>query len=134
MAQFIPLALAAVQVSQQQAQADIALGESKVQAEQEELGAVQREADRKEKLAIALASQNASAGASGIAAFEGSPLTILQEDVRREEQATERDVFSTKLASLTARSRGKVKAKGLRSQSLLTAGTAAVKFATPEGG
>lgn len=129
MAQIIPLALTAVQISQQRAQADIAVGESKIQAEQEELGAIQREADRKERLAIALASQNASAGARGVAAFEGSPLTVLKEDVRREEQATERDIFSSQLASLTARSRGKIKSKSLRSQSLLTAATSAADFA-----
>lgn len=128
MAQVIPLALTAVQISQQKAQGDIALGESKVQAEQEELGAVQREADRKERLAIALASQNAAAGAGGIAAFEGSPLTVLREDVRREEQATQRDIFSTQLSSLTARSRGKIKAKSLRAESLLTGAKAVTQF------
>ena len=68
MAQIIPLALTAIQFGQQKAQADIALGESKVQAEQEELAAKQRETDRKERLSIALASQNAQAGVGGIAA------------------------------------------------------------------
>lgn len=125
MAAFIPLAVAAVQISQQKAQADIALGESKVAAEQEDLGAKQREADRKERLAIALASQNAAAGARGVAAFEGSPLTIMKEDISREKTATERDVFSSKLASLTAKSRGEVTSKSLRSKSLLTAASAA---------
>ena len=127
MAQIIPVALAAVQISQQSAQADIALGESKVQAEQEELGAKQREADRKERLAIALASQNAAAGAGGIAAFEGSPLTVMKEDIRREQVATERDIFSSQLASLTARTRGRITGKSLRSQSLLTAASATAK-------
>ncbi len=73
MAAVIPIALAAVQISQQQAQASIALDESQIKSEQEDLGAKQREADRKERLAIALASQNATAGAKGVAAFEGSP-------------------------------------------------------------
>jgi len=129
MAVAIPLAVAAIQISQQKAQADIALGESKVAAEQEDLGAKQREADRKERLAIALASQNAAAGAKGVAAFEGSPLTILKEDIRRESVATERDIFSSKLASLTARSRGKAQSKSLRSKSLLTAASAATTLA-----
>ena len=124
MAAVIPIALAAVQISQQQAQASIALDESQIKSEQEDLGAKQREADRKERLAIALASQNATAGAKGVAAFEGSPLTILKEDVRREEVATERDKFSSSLASLTAKTRGQTQAKSLRSQSLLTAGSA----------
>lgn len=128
MAQVIPLVMAGIQISQQQAQASIAVGESKVAAEQEDLGAKQREADRKERLSIALASQNSSAGARGIAAFEGSPLTILKEDIHRESIATKRDVFSSKLASLTAKTRGLVQAKSLRSKSLLTAGSAALSI------
>lgn len=89
-------------------------GQTKLAASQEELGAVQREGDRKRRLAEALASQNAQAGAGGIAAFEGSPLTVLLEDVRKEEVATERDKFQTKgrvaqqkIAGIAARSRGK---------------------------
>ena len=127
MAAAIPIVMAGIQISQQKAQADIALGESKVAAEQEDLGAKQREADRKERLAIALASQNAAAGAKGVAAFEGSPLTIMKEDIRREETATQRDIFSSQLASLTAKSRGQVQSKSLRSQSLLTAASAATQ-------
>ncbi len=111
MAQIIPLALTAIQFSQQKAQADIAVGESKVQAEQEELSAKQRETDRKERLSIALASQNAQAGVGGIAAFEGSPLTVMQEDIRREKVATERDLFQSQLSSMTSRSRGKIAQK-----------------------
>ena len=127
MAVAIPLVMAGIQLSQQKAQADIAVGESKVAAEQEDLGAKQREADRKERLSIALASQNAAAGAKGVAAFEGSPLTIMKEDIRREETATQRDVFSSQLASMTAKSRGQVQSKSLRSQSLLTAASAATQ-------
>lgn len=111
MAQIIPLALTAIQFGQQKAQADIALGESKVQAEQEELAAKQRETDRKERLSIALASQNAQAGVGGIAAFEGSPLTVMKEDIRREKVATERDLFQSNLSSMTLRSRGKIAQK-----------------------
>lgn len=124
MAQAIPIATAAIQMSQQKAQADIALGESNIQAEQQELGAKQREADRKERLSIALASQNALAGAGGIAAFEGSPLTIMKEDVRREKQATARDVFSTKLETMTTRTRGKVAKQSARGKSLIAGGQA----------
>lgn len=83
-------------------------GEAEVAAKSEEAAGVQREADRKAQLAEALASQNAAAGTAGIAAFEGSPLSVMQEDVRRESVATERDVFQTKLKSLTLRSRGKI--------------------------
>ncbi len=39
--------------------------------------------------------------------------------------ATERDKFSSSLASLTAKTRGQTQAKSLRAQSLLTAGSAA---------
>lgn len=86
----------------------IQAGEAEVAAKSEEAAGVQREVDRKAQLAEALASQNAAAGAAGIAAFEGSPLSVMQEDVRRESVATERDVFQTKLKSLTLRSRGKI--------------------------
>ena len=95
----------------QRAQGDIARGEAEVAAKSEEAAGVQREADRKGRLAEALASQNAAAGAGGIAAFEGSPLSVMQEDVRRESVATERDVFQTKLKALTLRARGVVAQK-----------------------
>lgn len=84
----------------------IARGESQVQAQMEELSAVSRERDRKGRLADALASQNAAAGAKGIAAFEGSPLTILNEDIRRESVASERDKFQSRLSAATTRARG----------------------------
>lgn len=74
-----------------------------VEAKGEELGAIQREADRKQRLSKAIASQIAGAGARGIAAFEGSPLAVLQEDIRTEEVATERDIFSSRLSALTKR-------------------------------
>ena len=127
MAVAIPIATAAIQMSQQKAQTDIAVGESNLQAEQQELGAKQREADRKERLAVALASQNAMAGAGGIAAFEGSPLTIMKEDVRREKQATARDVFSTQLETMTTRARAKVAKQSARGQSLIAGGQAVTK-------
>ncbi len=96
------------QFKQKRAEGKIARGEAEVAAKQEELAAVQREGDRKNRLAEALASQNASAGARGVAAFEGSPLTILQEDIRKEQKATERDVFQTKLSAMTTRARGRL--------------------------
>lgn len=95
-------------VGETRAKGEIAAGELEVAAKSEEAAGVQREADRKARLSEALASQNASAGAGGIAAFEGSPLSVMQEDVRREFVATERDVFQTKLKAMTLRSRGKI--------------------------
>lgn len=105
------IALDLISFSQQRSAGKIAEGEAKVAAKQEELAAIQREGDRKEKLAQALASQNASAGARGVAAFEGSPLTILQEDIRREEQATKRDVMQSQIRQQTLKARGRVAKK-----------------------
>tara|TARA_R110002096_G_scaffold394485_1_gene589786 strand:- start:509 stop:904 length:396 start_codon:yes stop_codon:yes gene_type:complete len=92
----------------QRAQGSIARGQSEVAAQAEEAAGVSRESDRKGRLAEALAAQNASAGTSGIAAFEGSPLSVMKEDVRREKVATERDAFQTKLKSMTLRAGGKI--------------------------
>lgn len=119
--------------SQTRAAGDIARGDSKVQAKQTELAATAREVDRKDRLASALASQNARAGAAGIAAFEGSPLTILQADIEREEVATERDIFSTELEAFTQRSRGSIAQKQSRAQAftgLLKSGSQFASVAT----
>jgi len=94
-----------------EAQADIEEGQAEVAAKQEELRLVQREADRKDRLASSLAAQNAMAGAKGIAAFEGSPLTILQDSLQREQTASERDRFSTELDVLARRTGARTKAK-----------------------
>ncbi len=80
--------------------------EAELTAQTQELGATQREVDRKERLATAMATANANAGASGIAAFEGSPLTILQQSIEAEQTATERDAFNTRIGALTTRARG----------------------------
>lgn len=85
--------------------------EGEVAAKGEELGAIQREADRKGRLAEAIASQTASAGARGIAAFEGSPLSVLEADIEKEQVATERDIFQTRLSALTKRTRGRLAEK-----------------------
>ena len=127
---------AGLQFQQRRTAAGIAEGEGKIAAKAEELGAVQREADRKAKLASALASQTASTGARGIAAFEGSPLSILEEDIRREGVATQRDVFETRLGALTSRARGKITGKQLRTQAnigLLTDIQSAAKTAGTAG-
>lgn len=109
---FLPLALAVgsslMEAQQKKKAGEIAAQEAEVAASQEEIGAVQREADRKERLARAMASQTASAGARGVAAFEGSPLSILEADIAAEETATERDVFMSELSAMTTRARGQV--------------------------
>lgn len=94
-----------------QTQAGIEEGQAEVAAKTEELRLVQREADRKDRLASALATQNAMAGAKGIAAFEGSPLTILEDSIQRGETASERDRFSTELGVLAQRSGARIKRK-----------------------
>ena len=86
----------------------IAKRQSEVDAKTLKLASTQREIERQERLADALASQNASSGARNIAAFEGSPLTIINEDIRRSTQASERDAFATSLETLTLKSKGKL--------------------------
>lgn len=110
-------------ISAQQANqaATIQKRESELSAKSMKLAGTQREADRKERLAMALASQNAAAGASGIAGFEGSPLTIMEEDIRRGETAGERDAFNTRLGALTTKARGASQASATRTRGLLTA-------------
>ena len=83
-----------------------AVKEAELTAQTQELAATQREGDRKERLARALATANAQAGAAGIAAFEGSPLTIIEQSITNEQTATERDQFNTRIAALTTRARG----------------------------
>ncbi len=108
----IPLIISAgtslMQASQTRQAGKIKQAEAETAAKQEELAVIQREADRKEDLARALASQNAGAGSKGIAAFEGSPLAILNEDIAREEEATQRDIFMSQLSTMTTRARGSI--------------------------
>lgn len=113
-------------------QADIEAGQAEVAAKNEELRLVQREADRKDRLASSIATQNAMAGAKGIAAFEGSPLTILEDSLKRERTASERDRFSTEMNVLagrvTARTRRKMQGINTRLSLLKTASSASQSF------
>jgi len=110
---------AAAQYGMQKSAGQIQRMESEAMAEQEELGATQREADRKARLAEAMASQVAGAGAAGISAFEGSPLTILQADLEKEQEATQRGKFMTQLKAEAFRSRGRVAEKLAKQTALL---------------
>lgn len=112
--------LTVLQIKQGIDAAKIAAGDRKLRTSQAELGALQREADRKKRLALALASQNAQAGAKGVAAFEGSPLAILAADIETEETATERDAFNTKVIGLALKSRSKVARKQAKAAGTLT--------------
>ena len=100
--------------------------EAETAALAEEAAGVSREADRKARLADALASQNAAAGASGIAAFEGSPLTIMKADIAKEGEATKRDIFQTNLNARTLRARGRIANKQAQTSGML-------KFASAVG-
>lgn len=103
----IPAVLSLLSVGAQVKAGRTAVKESEQAAQIQETAATQREADRKERLASAMATANASAGARGIAAFEGSPLTILQTSIEAEETATERDRFNTRIGASVTRARGR---------------------------
>ena len=107
----VPLLLAGgsslLSASQQVSAGQIAQLEANVQSKQIETAAASREADRKAGLAEAVASQAAAAGSSGIQ-FEGSPLTILDEDIRKEEEASQRDIFQSRIGAQAAEARGSV--------------------------
>lgn len=113
MAAAIPLIIQAapalIGAAQQQQQASAEESQASIQADQIDLQVLQREGDRKKRLASALSAQNALAGASGIKAFEGSPLTVLQDSIENERVATERDQFSSELQSLSVRESGRLR-------------------------
>jgi len=78
-----------------------------METKQDEIATIQRESDRKRSLAEALASQNAMAGMKNIAAFEGSPLSIMEEDRTKEKKGTSRDQFEARIRKRVRRSQGK---------------------------
>jgi len=126
MAAAIPIALLATSLlaAGSQAQAGkAAANEAELSAQTAELAATQREGDRKSRLAEAMATANAQAGAAGIRAFEGSPLTILQQSIENEQTATERDAFNTRISAFTTRARG----RSARTGSQLQAGSSLIR-------
>jgi hypothetical protein len=78
-----------------------------LEGKQDEVATIGRETDRKRELAKVLASQNASAGAGGIMAFEGSPLAIMQEDIKLEGEYTEREEYEAGLRHRIRRRAGR---------------------------
>ncbi len=107
-------AIAGSQFALQRTAAEGVKGEATLGAKAEELAATSREADRKSSLATALASQIAESGAKGVSAFEGSPLTIIEADIKAEAGATQRDIFQTRVAALTKRERGKIQSRQIK--------------------
>ena len=104
----------------------IAKRESKLAQKQIGVEALAKEAERKEMLAKAMATANAKSGTSGILAFEGSPLSVLNQMEADVEVDTDRDRFISDLAKTTEKYRGRSKAAGYQSQagqSLLTGAT-----------
>ena len=127
----IPAVISLIGVAAQVSAGRQSAKESELSAQIQETAATGREADRKERLASALATANANAGASGIAAFEGSPLTILQTSIEAEETATERDQFNTRISALTTRARGQAAKRSAQIgafTSLLSAGSSAAQL------
>ncbi len=123
----IPLIIAGVgmkggaslmQFQSARAASEVQRSEAETAASEEELGATQREADRKQRLAAALASQSAMAGAGGIAAFEGSPLAILEADIGTEKEATQRDIYQTKLKAESIRSSAAIRERMMKQQAV----------------
>ncbi len=82
--------------------------DAKLAARQIELGAKSRESDRKNELSRALATSIANSGASGVQSFEGSPMSVLSQNIRREGIDTERDAFASELEAMTQRYRGTI--------------------------
>jgi len=119
MAQLALVAVPAVLGAMQQTQAGkIKQIESEVNAAQIETAASQREADRKDALAAAVSSQNAAGGASGIT-FEGSPLSVLEEDIRLAEEGSERDALMARLGADAELNRGRTAESQARSNAQL---------------
>ena len=128
----LPLVIASgvTSAAQQRTAGQIADLESKTRAKQIETQAAAREADRKERLARAVSSQVARGGTTGIA-FEGSPLSVLAEDVRREKEATQRDDLMTQVNVMAERAKGKVaksQARGAAIMGLLQTGATAASI------
>lgn len=103
---FIAVATTLLSAGQRRKAGQVAAKEAELSAQLEETAATQREVDRKDALARALATANAQSGAAGIRAFEGSPLTIIEESIRAEETATDRDAFNTRISALVKRAGG----------------------------
>lgn len=106
----------------------IAKTQSKLERKQLQLQLQAREADRKEALAKAMAAANAASGTKGIAAFEGSPLAVLEQMEKSSEKESQRDKYMTELAKTTEKYRGKQKALGYQSQAFDKLATSGIQF------
>lgn len=107
----------------------IAKTQSKLERKQLQLQLQARETDRKEALAQAMAAANAASGTKGIAAFEGSPLAMLEQMEMRSMEESQRDKYMTDLAKTTEKYRGKQRALGYQSQAFDKLATSGIQFA-----
>ena len=114
-----------LQLSGARSAGKMAMRESKLEGKRLNLQSLSREADRKEALAKAMATANAASGTRGIAAFEGSPLAVLNRLESDVDKDQERDDFMTGLAKTTSKYRGRTRKAGYQSQgaqSLISSG------------
>ena len=79
----------------------------KMETKQDEIATLAREADRKYELNQVLASQIAAGGAGGYLPTSGSPLAILQEDMRLEAKDTQRDMYELGIRKRVRRMQGR---------------------------
>ena len=121
---FFQLYMGAIGAYGEKTAGEMAEAESKLQAEQIELDATQRERDRKERLNRALSTSIANVAASGVA-MEGSPMGSLKEMERLSEVEGQRSAFESRLAKVATRTRGRL----TRQKSDATAGLTLAKGA-----
>lgn len=108
--------------------------QGKIQAEMEDVAVMQRESDRKADLLRAISSQRARASGAGIT-MEGSPLSVIQEQIRQERTDTQRDLFNTQIAKQSAIYSSRLKSGALKKRSafsLLQSGYGAASTAPAE--
>jgi hypothetical protein len=74
------------------------------QAENESINAVVRNTARQERLLDAIASANVAQGASGVSSFSGSPLTVLNESIKRSSKRGSEDMINSQIKQLQLRS------------------------------
>lgn len=79
----------------------------KMETKEDEIATLSREADRKYELNKVLASQIAAGGAGGYLPTSGSPLAILQEDMRLEAKDTQRDLYEYNIRKRVRRMQGR---------------------------
>ena len=86
--------------------------QAKVEGKRIELQATREEVERNERLAAALATQNARAGTKGIR-FSGSQIDVLEQSIAKSERATQRSAFDAQRQKMAIKQKAQSKRKGL---------------------